>query len=206
MFAENWQSFLENKKNIFLFIGGIIYLAAIAISISFFFGWNEARPGVRLADPVLALFTPVDLTWFTFIILYGTLGVMFLWLLSHPRLFTLGAYGYALLITFRMITMYLVPLDPPLLIIPLEDPFIAILGGGATLQKDLFFSGHTGSAFFFYLLIKNRFLKYFMLCVTVLIGTFVLLQHVHYSIDVFSAPFFTYVTYKIVEKFIKIEE
>ena len=32
---------------------------------------------------------------------------------------------------------------------------------------------------------------------TVLVGIFVLLQHVHYSIDVFVAPFFAFIAYYI---------
>lgn len=201
-FSQNWRSFLKNKSDIYLLTGGILFLLAVVIGISNFFGWNEARPGTIIPDPILSLFKPVDLTWLTFFVLYGILIVVVLHMLPRPKLLVYAAYGYGLLVLVRMITMFLLPLEAPPSIIPLEDPFIAIIGGGVTLQKDLFFSGHTGSAFFFFLLLENKLLKYTMLAVAIIIGSFVLLQHVHYSIDVFSAPFFTYAVFTITKKFV----
>lgn len=202
IFFDNWRHFFKQKNNLLLFIGGILFLTAVVLGISQFFGWNEIRPGVHLNDPILAMFKPIDLTWFTFIILYGTLLVTVIWMLPRPGIVTFAAYGYGLLVAVRMLTMYLLALEAPLNIIPLEDPFIAIIGGGVTLQKDLFFSGHTGSAFFFFLLVNNKRLKYSLLAVTGIIGTCVLLQHVHYSIDVFSAPFFTFAVFIVIRNFI----
>jgi hypothetical protein len=98
--------------------------------------------------------------------------------------------------------MYLVPLNPPPGMIPLGDPFVEYFGTGRLLTKDLFFSGHTATIFLFYLVSDpaRRGLKIIFLICTVLVAVFVLLQHVHYTIDVASAPFFTFSAYKITLK------
>jgi hypothetical protein len=70
-----------------------------------------------------------------------------------------------------------------------------------TFQNDLFFSGHTAVAFLGFLLFKDRKIKYFFLISSIVMGVTVLLMHVHYSIDVFSAFFITYGTFKIGEWF-----
>ncbi len=38
----------------------------------------------------------------------------------------------------------------------------------------------------------------FFLLSAIIVGVSIVLQHVHYVIDVFAAPFFTYVCYKVV--------
>ncbi len=66
-------------------------------------------------------------------------------------------------------------------------------------KNDLFFSGHTAVPFLGFLLFKNRKVKYTFLGASIIMAITVLLMHVHYSIDVFSAFFITYGTFKIGE-------
>ncbi len=71
-----------------------------------------------------------------------------------------------------------------------------------TFQGNLFFSGHTGFAFLMALIFwDDKFLRWFFLTATVFFGAVVLLAHVHYSIDVFSAPFIVYGIFAITAKF-----
>lgn len=63
---------------------------------------------------------------------------------------------------------------------------------------DLFFSGHTGLPFLGALVFWYKpALRYFFLCVSAAFGVIVLLGHLHYTIDVFSAFFITYGIYHI---------
>jgi len=96
--------------------------------------------------------------------------------------------------------MYLTPFEAPEKIILLDDPFVQFFAKGDILTKDLFFSGHTGTLFLLFLLAENKTLKTIFLILTLMVGTAVLLQHVHYSIDVFVAPFVAYGSYKIIKK------
>ncbi len=62
-----------------------------------------------------------------------------------------------------------------------------------TFQGNYFFSGHTGLPFLFALLFWDRdIFRVAFLALTVIFGATVLLAHVHYSIDVFAAPFIVY--------------
>ena len=94
--------------------------------------------------------------------------------------------------------MLLVPLEPPIGIIPLTDPIIEnLFYGGQVLQKDLFFSGHTANIVLIGLLtddLRMRKLLFFIACI---VGFLLMWQRVHYSFDVFAAPFFAYLTYKL---------
>lgn len=73
------------------------------------------------------------------------------------------------------------------------------------VHNDLFFSGHTGMPFLAFLIFRehHKGIAYFMLACSILLGVTVLLMHVHYSIDVFSAFFITYGIYKVGNVFIR---
>jgi hypothetical protein len=94
--------------------------------------------------------------------------------------------------------MYTVPFNPPLKMIPLADPFVQFFGSGAVLTKDLFFSGHTATLFILFLTAASKKTKYFFLTGTIIAALLLLLQHVHYTVDVLSAPFFTYGCYRAI--------
>jgi len=160
--------------------------------------WNETRPGTVFDDPILRLFKPIDIST---VISVFTLVPIFLGLIYIFRKPTTTVYfliSAIVICGFRALTIYLVPLEPPIDIIPLSDPVIETLFyGGTILLKDLFFSGHTANLILMGLILEQKMIKNLLLISGFLVGTMVLLQHVHYSIDVLAAPFFSFVTYKI---------
>jgi hypothetical protein len=69
---------------------------------------------------------------------------------------------------------------------------------------DLFFSAHTGYPFLMALVFwKSKPLRYIFLFASAFFGFAVLLGHLHYSIDVFSAFFITYGIYNMAKYFFK---
>ncbi len=69
---------------------------------------------------------------------------------------------------------------------------------GIFTGSGLFFSGHTGLPFLFALMFwDNKILRYFFLSFSLLFAVVVLVGHIHYSIDVFSAFFFAYAIFDI---------
>lgn len=69
---------------------------------------------------------------------------------------------------------------------------------------DLFFSAHTGFPFLMALVFwDNRPLRWLFLATSVFFGFAVLLGHLHYSIDVFSAFFITYGIFNLAKFFFK---
>jgi hypothetical protein len=180
------------------FAATLALLAPVLIALTHFLDWVERRHGVTLQDPVLALFSAVNLTWVTFLIIYAGIIVGLLVLVQNPRRLLLVLQAYALMALFRMAAMYLAPLEPPPGIIELRDPFVEFFGGGKTLTRDLFFSGHTSTTFLLFLLIPGKWLRVAYACATLGVGVCVVLQHVHYTFDVVAAPFFAYGAYAIV--------
>ena len=195
-----WKSFLKDKKHLTEFIITAIIVTAVIIAFSHFLHFVEQREGVVLDDPILKTFNPIDLTWLTFALIYISLIIFVVTTFNKPNKLLISFQAYGLMLIFRTIAMYLTPFEAPAAIILLDDPFVQFFAKGDILTKDLFFSGHTGTLFLLFLLADNKSLKTIFLILTLMVGTAVLLQHVHYSIDVFVAPFIAYGSYKIIKK------
>jgi len=68
------------------------------------------------------------------------------------------------------------------------------------LQAGYFFSAHTGLPFLMALIFwDKRFWRFLYFILSAVFGISVLLAHVHYSIDVFAAPFMTYSIFKLAQ-------
>ena len=199
-FIENWKNELKNKKFKVNVVITIFFLAVVLFSVTRFLSYNEQRFGFSFRDPILYLFNPINVTWFTFIIMYGAIPITLISLFKNPRVFVLGFQAYTIMLIFRMFCMFMLPLNPPIDIITLTDPFIAFFATGMTFKKDLFFSGHTATMFLMFLCLNKGPLKIILFICSLFIGLLVLIQHVHYSIDVFAAPFFAYVSFIIAKK------
>ena len=131
-------------------IQAIITLPVLVVVLSLlarFLERNEMRQGVVLSDPLLTLFSPHDVTWITFGLIYIGLITAIVYLLRHPATLLIAMQSYALLVVFRIIAMTLVPLEPPPSMLALKDPLVEVFGTGRLLTKDLFFSGHTSTLF-----------------------------------------------------------
>lgn len=194
-----WKDFLQVKRNKIELIITLLLLVLVLISLTNFLNFVEARPGVVFSDPILTLFNPVDLTWLTFTLIYISLVTAIITLIRNPERFLFAIQLYTLMVIVRIVAMYLLPLEPPSTMIILNDPFVEIFGTGQTLTKDLFFSGHTATLFILYLVSDKKSVKSIFLFCTIAVAVSVILQHVHYTIDVFAAVFFTYASYLILK-------
>jgi membrane-associated phospholipid phosphatase len=160
-------------------------------------GFVEQRPGAVLPDPVLAYLEPRDVSWLTFALVYGVMLVGVTRLSAHPRALVIGTQAYVLMTLLRMVTLYVTPLDPPPGMIALRDPFTEHITVGALLTRDLFFSGHTATVFLFALGVPGKWVpRAFLLC-AVAVGIAVLVQHVHYALDVVGAPLAAFAAYRM---------
>lgn len=192
----NWKDFFSNKKNRIELIVSLILLTMTLTGLANFVNFVENRKGVVFPDPILSLFNPIDLTWITFGLIYLSLIFVIVTLLKNPQRFLFALQLYTSMAVVRMIAMFLLPLEPPEKMILLKDPFVEFFGTGQTLTKDLFFSGHTATLFILFLVSEHKTIKIIFLVTTIIVAFCVLLQHVHYTIDVFAAILFTYACYK----------
>lgn len=193
----NWKEFLSDKKNKVELIVSLILLAIVLTGLANFVNYIELRTGVVLSDPILNLFNPIDLTWIIFGLIYISLIVAIITLIKNPQRLIFALQLYTLMALVRIAAMFLLPLEPPEKIILLRDPFVEFFGSGQTLTKDLFFSGHTATLFILFLVSEKKIIRTIFLISTIVVALCVLLQHVHYTIDVLAALFFTYACYKI---------
>ncbi|MEJ2196628.1 MAG: phosphatase PAP2-related protein [Ignavibacteriaceae bacterium] len=192
----NWKEFFNSRK--IEIILTVVFLVIILIVLSNFLEYIEQRNGVILPDPILNIFNPIDLTWLIFGLIYASIIIAIIDLTKEPNQLLLAIQSYSLLIMFRLMVMYVTPLNAPAKLLFLNDPVVQFFGSGQILTKDLFFSGHTATLFLLFLIVNKRILKIFFLFSTIIIGAAVILQHVHYTVDVLTAPFFSYSAYRIV--------
>lgn len=194
-----WKEFISSKQKRFELISTLILLSVVLFSLTRFLIFIESRNGFSFEDPLLKLFEPIDLTWLTFTLIYGSIITAIFYLISKPEKLLFTIQFYTLMVVVRIIAMWLLPLNPPEKMIILVDPFVEFFGTGKTLTKDLFFSGHTATLFILFLTTDSKYLKLFFLICTIGVAISVLLQHVHYSIDVFAAVIITYACYSILK-------
>lgn len=192
----SWKEFYKNRKVEILLT--VVFLILILIILSNFLGYVEGREGTTLPDPILNLFNPINLTWLTFGLIYASLAIAIINFVKEPDKLLLAIQSYSLMVVFRLITMYVTPFAAPEKLLLLDDPFVQFFGSGQILTKDLFFSGHTATLFLLFLIADIKSLRIFFLICTIAVAAAVILQHVHYTIDVISAPFFAYTSYRIV--------
>jgi membrane-associated phospholipid phosphatase len=196
---NEWHKSFLNRKFLVNFIISSIALIAIFMALSQFLQWIELRQGVVLDDPILNLLPVRDVSLITFGVLYLCLISALISLLDKPNILLLGIISYSIIIILRMTGIYFVALDPPALYVPLMDPITETFASGKVLSKDLFFSGHTATMWIIFLLTEKKVLKFILFFVALFISTCVLIQHVHYTIDVLVAPLASYSAYKIAQ-------
>lgn len=123
-------------------------------------------------------------------------------LLAKPRYIIFTIKAAAIFITIRSFFVAVTHLGVyPNQIVP-SNGFFDQLYVALNLQAGYFFSGHTGLPYLMGLIFwKEKFWRYFFFIVSASFGVSVLLAHIHYSIDVFAAPFMTYSIFKLAQYF-----
>lgn len=196
-----WQLYFSrpNKRTIFLFTLGI--LAITLVSFVYFLTFNENRTGYTFNDPILNLFEPVAISEITFFITYFFAIYGMIISFREPALFVSLLQAYTIMTLFRMTCLYIIPLEAPDTIIPLKDTFLqSTFYSGRENLKDLFFSGHAATIFLFAFAFRKKGTKILFLFGACLVGILVVLQHVHYSIDVVAAPVFAFIAIRVQKK------
>jgi membrane-associated phospholipid phosphatase len=185
---DNLQSSDYRKK----LIVGVSLISLILLSLPFFYQAIEQRNGIQFNDYLLEILPSYDLSLFIFIVIWSMTLLTFSRFKQDPNLFLTFLWGFILINLSRFVSIGLIPLDAPRDLIPIIDPISNQFYGPKFITKDLFFSGHTAAMFLMFLCLKKRTDKILALTATILVGFAVLLQHVHYTIDVVMAPVITY--------------
>ncbi len=184
-----WKQPLFKRKC----ITAIILTALLLIVFPFYFHYIETREGTQVNDTLLRHLGPRDVSLPIFFIIWSMTILAIVRSVQSPTLFLNCIYSFILLSSLRLVTILIVPLNPPEGLIPLVDPVSNIFYGKNFITKDLFFSGHTACQVLIFLCLEKKRDKAFALMASTIVGICVLIQHVHYSFDVIAAPFFAYI-------------
>ncbi|MFC2136497.1 hypothetical protein ACFLTH_17925, partial [Bacteroidota bacterium] len=125
LLLETWIEKLRDKNFRVNFAATFILLVITLVTLTNFLTYNETRSGSIIDDPLLNLFRPVDVTWLTFILIYAGLITGLYTLAQNPIRLVTALQAYIIMIMLRIISMYSLPLDPPVNMIILEDPLVA---------------------------------------------------------------------------------
>ena len=199
-----WSSEIKRHKKriaisiLFLFIAFILYAGSGDYV-------TDNQGSVVSPDLILDHFGPYDLSILYVWLFVAVISTFFIYPIiwkPHELAYVINMFSFFLIIRsgFIVFTHLRVPYDAVIVVFP---GFLQILN----FSNDLFFSGRAGLPFLGFLIFKasHKWLAYFMLISSIILGITVLLMHVHYSIDVLSAFFITYTLYHIGNKFIKKE-
>jgi len=197
-FISHWKKFFSDPASRIEFFITIPLLITTVYAFSRYLLFNESRSGAILDDPILKHFEAIDLNPLIFFAIYSSLIIGFVSFSFYPEQLMTAFQTYTLLVIFRMSAMYLIPLDPPVGCIDLQDPVVFILGTGQKIIKDLFYSGHTSTAFMLFQVAKNKTLKSYFLAATITVGICVVLQKAHYTIDVYAGLIYSFASFQII--------
>ncbi len=176
---------------------------SFSIIFNRFFDFVEGREGARLEDYLLMVMPSYNVSWIVFFFLYSGIIFGIYSHLNHPKTILIIFQTYILVTFMRIITITFLPLEPPVGYIPLREPFVQLFtSGGKIISKDLFFSGHMSTILSLYFASHRKYVREFLLFCTMMIGTMVLLQHVHYTIDVVVAVPATYLVFLFAKKYL----
>ncbi len=204
LFLQNWKESLSTSGYATKLITTVAVFVSGALQFPTYFKNIQKRTGTDLNDFVLAHIPFIDVSTHIFAIIYGFLIYMILRVLIKPQLFLLFALTFVIETVFRMTTIYFFPLNPPADLVILHDTFAQILIYGDTepITKDLFFSGHTATMVMICLFVEGKKEKIASITATFALVTLLLIQHVHYTVDIIGALFFTYISYLIARQIV----
>jgi len=192
---QTWSSSLQRTQ---IIIGSILMII-ISCMLPTFFNLIQKRTGPVLNDWVLAAVPAHNVSWAIFTVIWG-MGFYSLWRgIEKPTIYITYLWTFIFITMLRVLAISLIPLDPPKGLIVLTDPLTGVFYGQSNITKDLFFSGHTSILFLLVLCLERKWDKILAGVATFVVACLLVVQHVHYTIDIIAAPVIIYPVYRFVK-------
>jgi hypothetical protein len=193
---DSWAIAWKHRSFRVQFIITLLVVLSFSVVFNRFFDFVESRHGSSLIDFVLDYLPVYDVSWLVFFFLYSGILVGIYYHLNHPKTILIVLQTYVLVTLTRICTITLIPLEPPQDYLPLREPFVQLFTtDGKIISKDLFFSGHMSTILSLYFASHRKYVREFLMFCSMMIGVLVLIQRVHYTIDVIVAIPATFVMY-----------
>jgi hypothetical protein len=194
-YLKGWRSLFQSKAGLSYFILSIVLLIASFTLGGSFINYIEHRNGYTINDSILNIIPSFNCNIGIFIIEYSAVIFSIIYFAGNPEKLITIANTYSFIVLFRMATISIVPLNPPNGLIILRDPIIYFFTHHYQ-TKDLFFSGHTAFVFAFTFIHYKRYLRIVYILLTLAISALLLIQKVHYSIDILCAIPSAFICYR----------
>lgn len=201
----NWSLAWKQVSFRWNFIFALLYFSIFPIKADNYFQWIQKRKGIQLNDWVLNQIPSINFSYPIFSIIYVGVIYLLFQLLKEPKKFLWFAWAFNLETSLRFLTIYCIPLDPPIDLIVLHDPLaeIFIYGENLAITKDLFFSGHTATMVFICSFLPTKLERNIAVLFTLILIFLLLFQHIHYTIDIVGAIAFTLFSIWASKKYVK---
>jgi hypothetical protein len=167
-----------------------------------FFNFIQNKPGIQLNDWLLSALPSYDLSVPIFILIYSLVFATVAIHINKPEIILTVLSTYCVVLFMRIVTIYFFTLEPPSGWIPLHDPFVSVIAYGSGFAKDLFFSGHTATLLALIFVEPKAIFRWIKIAGAIIVAAMLLIQHIHYTIDILAAPFFTYGGFRIITRFL----
>jgi hypothetical protein len=190
--AQRYRAIISHKIFYLQLATGILLMMAVLVFNYYANNYTAGLSGTSVSDVILdnISFANVEVVFLEGFMAF--LAIVILLGFHKPARIPFLLKASALFIGVRAIFIMLTHLAPPAneLIIHTANFLEKLIAGS---DAGLFFSGHTGFPFLMALIFWNhKYLRWLFLAASLFFGGTVLLGHLHYSIDVFSAFFITY--------------
>jgi hypothetical protein len=190
---KNWTAAWQDSRFRWQLIIAIGVFALFPWKADEYFQWIQQRDGIDMRDILLENLPAYNVSIPIFAIIYLSVIYLLLRIIRRPKDFLWFAWAFNLETILRFICIYGVALNPPIGLVELHDPIaeLFIYGENIAITKDLFFSGHTATMVFVCHFLPTRNERWIAIALTIVLITLLLIQHIHYSLDVLAAPFAT---------------
>lgn len=193
---DKWKSFISTNS-----IALVLVLLAFVCS-AFLFNWSlqriDGHTGSIPFEPFFHLYEAKDLSHLLFFLTYGSLILYLVYYRREPGKWYVFLKAYVILLLTRSFCVYLYPLAAPSGAIPLNDPVLNhLFYPNSYSSRDLFYSGHVCTVLLLAAFSDAFWLKSLLFLFAIVIAVALVLQKVHYTIDVVFAPVFAIVIVKL---------
>jgi PAP2 superfamily C-terminal len=200
---ETWSNAWSQPLFRIKFIAVWLLIFPLLSVFHLFFTHIEKREGIVLNDWLLNQIPVHNVSLPVFIFIWGAALLAIIRCVKNPQILLLLLWTYLLASISRIVCIWMIPLNAPPHLIPLIDPLTNFFYGKQYITKDLFFSGHTSSVFMVFLGLRKKRDKIFALISVLCLSILLLIQHIHYTIDILAAPVATYLCFRLAKIIIR---
>lgn len=200
-----WGYYLSNTRFRILALGSLLFSVFAIKFITNYLAIVDLQVGTLLYDPLHA-FLPAAIDWsnIIFFLTYTSVFVVTIdVILKSPMQLVRLGFAIGLMKVLRSFSMFLLPLEPPVGIIALQDPIVSFMTPNQIVAlRDLFFSGHCATMMILLLVAVSPIIKQWMRFIIVIVPLLILWQRVHYTIDVIAGIAVGYGVYWLVQQLV----